>query len=103
MFTIHGLENGHYVPLVFCLLPNKQASTYATAFSCVKDECSKLDISFNPETVYADFEKAVHSAVRQVFPSAVLKGCRFHLGQSWYVFMSDILPMSKMVILSVLI
>jgi hypothetical protein len=28
LFTIHGLQNGHCIPLVFLLLPNKQTATY---------------------------------------------------------------------------
>lgn len=32
---------------------------------------------FSPKSVYADFEKAIDAAVREVFQS------RFHLGQSW--------------------
>ncbi|KAF0687813.1 Uncharacterized protein FWK35_00035060 [Aphis craccivora] len=31
MFTIHGFQNGHYIPLVFCLLPNKLTYSYAFA------------------------------------------------------------------------
>jgi len=34
--------------------------------------------------LYADFEKAIHNAARHVWPSIEVKGCRFHLGQSWY-------------------
>jgi len=34
--------------------------------------------------LFADFEKAIHSAALFVWPSVELKGCRFHLGQSWW-------------------
>jgi len=34
--------------------------------------------------LYADFEKTIHNAARHVWPSIEVKGCRFHLGQSWY-------------------
>ena len=34
--------------------------------------------------MFADFEKAIHLAILSVWPSITLKGCRFHLGQSWY-------------------
>jgi hypothetical protein len=33
--------------------------------------------------VYADFEKAIHSAASFIWPESDIKGCRFHLGQSW--------------------
>jgi len=32
LFTIHSLKNGHYIPLVFTLLPNKLSSTYQYLF-----------------------------------------------------------------------
>ncbi|KAJ4434474.1 hypothetical protein ANN_23036 [Periplaneta americana] len=34
--------------------------------------------------VYADFEKAIQNGISNVFPNAKLKGCRFHLAQSWW-------------------
>ena len=34
--------------------------------------------------VHIDFEMAVKNAVFEVFPSARIQFCRFHLGQSWY-------------------
>ena len=39
---------------------------------------------FSPSTVFADFEQAVHSSIKAVWPNAFIKGCRFHVGQSWY-------------------
>lgn len=84
LFTVHGLENGHYVPLAFFLLSNKFVDSYATALNCLKAECQKLNLNFNPRIVYADFERAIHAAIIQVFPYAKIKGCRFHLGQSWW-------------------
>jgi hypothetical protein len=37
-----------------------------------------------PATVYADFETAIHNAVKTMWPSCEIKACRFHLGQSWW-------------------
>jgi len=34
--------------------------------------------------LYADFEKPIHNAARHIWPSIEVKGCKFHLGQSWY-------------------
>jgi len=31
-----------------------------------------------------DFELAIHNAVKLVWPSCAIKGCRFYLIQSWY-------------------
>jgi hypothetical protein len=71
MFTVHGLQNGNYLPLLFFILPNKEIKTYKKAFM----QCSKLNIKFLPKTVFADFEKAIHLALLKVWPSISLKGC----------------------------
>ncbi|KAF0756715.1 Uncharacterized protein FWK35_00015087 [Aphis craccivora] len=52
LFTIHGVLNNNYIPLVYFLLPSK-----------------KNDIQFNPVRMYVDFEKAIHTAANVVWPS----------------------------------
>lgn len=81
LFTIHGYRYQQYVPLIFCLLPNKQETTYEAAFWHIQ---AYLPADFSPRTVFADFERAIHGAVRKVWPLSKLFGCRFHLGQSWF-------------------
>lgn len=39
---------------------------------------------FNLESIYVDFEIAIHNAINYVWPLTKVCGCRFHLGQSWY-------------------
>lgn len=85
MFTIHGLINDYYIPLAFFLLPNKETKTYEKAFDYLNEECMKYNFTFAPDTVFADFEVAIYNALRVVWTEANIKGCRFHLGQSWYV------------------
>lgn len=83
-FTIHAIKNGHYVPLVFCLLPNKEKASYKAIFDIISRKCLSLGYTFYPVEVVADFEKAIHSAVTEMWPNSSLKGCRFHLAQSWW-------------------
>jgi len=85
MFTIHGLINDYYIPLAFFLLPNKESKSYEKAFTYLNESCSKYNTTFAPDTVFVDFEIAIHKAVCTVWIEAEIKGCRFHLGQSWYV------------------
>ncbi|KAK7590400.1 hypothetical protein V9T40_002013 [Parthenolecanium corni] len=66
-----------YIPLEYFLLPDKQSSSYKVALH-------SLQSYVTPTTVYADFEKAIHIAVSQVWPQTNVRGCRFHLGQSWW-------------------
>lgn len=85
LFTIHGLENGHYIPLAYCLLPNKAADTYTKLFVLLKTKI--LDVFnevFEPMEAFVDFEMAIHIALRNVLPKTKINGCRFHLHQAWY-------------------
>lgn len=85
LFTIHGLKNGHYIPLAFCLLRDKQTTTYKNLFSSLIDEVSKrYGILFQPSEVFVDFEMAIHKAILESWPTTKLNGCRFHLHQTWF-------------------
>jgi hypothetical protein len=46
--------------------------------------CSENGLAFAPSVVHVDFEETVMKLIENMFPSAVLKCCRFHLGQSWW-------------------
>jgi len=80
LYTVHVIENGIYVPVAFCLLPDKRQATYIQMFTFLKKKCQEFNCLLMPEIVVADFEKAVHNAVRCVWPNVQLSGCRFHLG-----------------------
>lgn len=82
MFTIHGFRNGHYIPLVFFLLPDKRFSTYRDCFIHLQQQSNNVG-NFYPKRIFADFEETIHNAARSVWSDAAIKGCRFHLGQSW--------------------
>lgn len=85
MFTIHILKNGHYIPLVFCLLPNKNKNTYLLALQIIARKC--VDIiqqNFYPKQVVADFEQGIHGAVYSMWKNVTIIGCKFHLGQAWW-------------------
>jgi len=77
-FSIHGVKNNYYVPLVLFLLSNKTNDMYTKDFRLIQNY-------LNPDKIYADFELAIHVAISEVWPLAQLKGCRFHLGQSWWM------------------
>lgn len=83
-FTIHGYYNGHYIPLIFSLLPNKRSETYQKLFNIVKAICINNSVTLDISEIVVDFEKGIHKAVEQVWPLAQVIGCRFHLLQAWY-------------------
>ena len=84
LYTIHGFKNGHYIPLVFCLLPYKSGDCYRKMFSLLKECCAKCNVIMNFTTIHVDFEETMHTVVKEVFPGVIIKGCRFHLGQAWW-------------------
>ncbi|XP_025202141.1 uncharacterized protein LOC112599437 [Melanaphis sacchari] len=84
MFTIHGFKNGHYIPVVFCLLVNKSTDTYINTFNHIILKCIELKLTINPKSITIDFEQAIHDAVSIVWPDTLIVGCRFHLTQSWF-------------------
>lgn len=84
LFTIHGLVNDDYVPLVFCLLKDKEIETYKKALLYVVQKCLRLNLLFNPQLITIDFEISMHRAVLLVWPSIIIVVCRFNLIQSWY-------------------
>lgn len=84
LFTLHSVRNGHYIPLLFCLLPNKLTNTYIQLFTHIVNVAREMNILLKPSTIVIDFEIGIHNAVKVVWPSTEIFGCRFHLSQSWF-------------------
>ena len=80
LFTIHGLSNGHYVPLAYFLLASKHQTSYEDVFRHKVSEAAKLGVNVFPTIVYADFETAIHNEVITMWPGFEAKVCLFHLG-----------------------
>lgn len=80
LFTIHGFKNGHYIPLLFCLLPNKSKEIHKHLFLYVKQLCLENGFNFELQYLVADFEEAIHAVGRDVWLDNAIKGCNFHLG-----------------------
>jgi len=85
LFSIHAYRNGVFVPVVFCLLSNKNKDTYLAIWEILQEKCSSLNKCLQPTSLVIDFETAIHSSVKDIFPNINIIGCRFHLSQSWYV------------------
>lgn len=83
-FTIHGFFNGHYIPLVFCLLKDKREETYRLCLSKILELCNNNNLLFSPKEVVLDFEISIHNAVVQMWNNIKITGFRFHLTQAWY-------------------
>lgn len=84
LFTINAYSNDIYIPVAFCLLPNKEKQTYIKLFKSLKQSCSQNGCSLNMKTVVVDFEQAIHSSLLECFPDVTIVGCSFHFAQSWW-------------------
>ncbi|XP_050516141.1 uncharacterized protein LOC126891006 [Diabrotica virgifera virgifera] len=84
LFTVHGYFDGHYIPLLFCLLKDKCELTYKLCLQEVKNLCSEHNLLLRPTKIVLDFETAIHNAVKYVWTDIIIHGCRFHLTQSWW-------------------
>lgn len=81
-YTIHadlgGSKNESNIhPVAFAFLPNKNKQTYLRLFRNILEHVPQ----WNPSSVTADYETAVVSSLREVFPSVHVHGCYFHMKQ----------------------
>lgn len=77
MFTLRGIRNGNYVPLLFCLLPNKEQATYDLWLQLIVNKCAEHNCVFFPARFFVDFEKAIHAAIRIIWVDIIIVGCLF--------------------------
>ncbi|XP_060081931.1 uncharacterized protein LOC132561218 [Ylistrum balloti] len=82
IYSIHVVIDGRMTPVVFALLPGKSQRIYTRLFTLFKEHMTQLYMPFAPTHAFADFEVAVHNAIRQTFPGITMKGCFFHFTQS---------------------
>lgn len=85
VYTIQGTrlegpeqQPGKAIPLIFCLLPDKQERTYMDVFETVKRNLP----GWEPTRVMLDFERAAINAVQTQWINTQITGCFFHLRQS---------------------
>ena len=73
-------ENGHLLPCVYVLLPNKSIATYTKMWKVIRDACP----SCQPHYFFVDFEQAAINSFNSIWTLTQVKACFFHLSQSVY-------------------
>lgn len=68
-----------FVPVFYVLLTSKNTQIYRHALYWIK---SAVDYKMQPLVITCDYEKALHSAVKNEFPNANINGCLFHWKQA---------------------
>ena len=70
------------------LLQNKLLKSYKKTLQMLKDQCKSLGFDLKQKlssgSIMMDFEWAMMKAIKIHFKNCIIKGCRFHLGQSWW-------------------
>jgi hypothetical protein len=83
LFSIHGFHNESIHPFVLVLMTKRTKAMYCAVLnSVVQKAIDKFSIVLNPHNISTDFERASISAFEEVFPTAIVTGCHFHLSQS---------------------
>ena len=68
------------VPMAFILMTRRRKADYVAVFQAIKEllTCQRVEV----EEMQSDFEAAIWSAVKEVFPNVNHQGCNFHWGQA---------------------
>ncbi|KAF7703953.1 hypothetical protein CDIK_0031 [Cucumispora dikerogammari] len=75
--VIKSLIREKYLSLVFVFIKKKNASSYKKIFLFL----SEKNIKQPPEAFVLDFEHAIYSAIKEIYPEARIFGCLFYLEQ----------------------
>jgi len=84
LFTIHVFDDDKLVPLVYCLMANKDAASYRAIFDIIKQRATAAGQQFNPSAILSDFQSGLIASVATSFPNARHRGCHFHFCQAIY-------------------
>lgn len=53
-------------------------------WNCLTDICSSRNLQLQPSVIHVDFEFPMLTVLKEVFPTVIIKCCRFHLVQAWW-------------------
>ena len=67
------MKDGHLLPSLFILLPNKSEATYTRMWQNVQLLCPQAD----PSEMLLDFEKAAINSFEPTWPNCIFKGAFF--------------------------
>jgi len=85
LYAIHVEVKGQWFPVVLGLMERKTKASYLTLFRILKREVNeRFNRQLAPQYISTDYEQAAINAAESSFPSAVICGCLFHLGQSFW-------------------
>ena len=87
-YTLHGLYDGVTYPCVYVLMKNRTQALYEKMLDVILGLIPGGVVP-EPDSIMTDFEPAARAAFINKFPGAVVSGCYFHLGQSFWRNLQD--------------
>ena len=79
LYTVHIHSNGYYPPCIYAILSNKKESTYRKFLAVINYLSYYCVHSRN----LIEFEKAGINNFKEAYPESSIRGCYFHLCQSF--------------------
>lgn len=66
-FMIYVSANGHYIPVMFCLLVDKPKQEYQRLFERIYSICMEIGYAWNLNEAIVDFEIVISNVLNEVF------------------------------------
>ena len=76
------VSKGTFVPVSFCLLPDKKKESYLCMFSLLKEALEVLGLELSATYFMSDFELAIRDSFLSTFRGIKVKGCAFHYSKA---------------------
>ena len=76
------VSSGVFVPVCFCLLPDKKKESYEVMFSLLKECLESSGLELSAAYFMSDFEVAIRDAFQGTFQGIEAKGCAFHFSKA---------------------
>ena len=67
LYTVHGMRNGPYIPLVYALLNGKSEDKYRSFWNDLLTICTERNLQLKPSIIHVDFEQAMHNVLKKFF------------------------------------
>ena len=71
-----------FVPVAFCLLPDKKRRSYDSMFSLISEALKSQRLELSAEYFMSDFEISIRDSFVSHFPDIQAKGCGFHYSKA---------------------
>jgi hypothetical protein len=78
LYNVLVSHEGCAIPILHACMSSKHAGLYKGVMLKIREICPNLE----PRVVKSDFETALMSGVKSVFPGITQSGCRFHFAQA---------------------